>query len=141
MIKRLKETRLECEYTQKEMATFLNITQQTYSDYETGRTNPDIDTLLKIADRLSVTIDYLLGRSDDFGNVTIYHNTENVDSLSPDEQRVIERIRKNPPRNATEWIEFYTELPDYMQENIFAELKGMYLGYKATKQKRNKEQA
>lgn len=141
MIKRLKESRLECEYTQKEMAAFLNITQQTYSDYETGRTNPDIDTLTKIADVLNVTIDYLLGRADDFGNVTIYKNTENVDTLSPDEQRIIERIRKNPPHNATEWMELYAELPAYMQENIFAELKGMYLGYKATKERRNKEQA
>ncbi len=141
MIKKLKESRLECEYTQKEMAAFLNITQQTYSDYETGRTNPDIDTLTKIADVLNVAIDYLLGRADDFGNITIYKNTENVDTLSPDEQRIIERIRKNPPHNATEWIELYAELPDYMQENIFAELKGMYLGYKATKEKQTKEQA
>ena len=138
---RLKELRLENEKTQDEMAKILSISRQVYANYENEINEPSLEMLKKIGNYFECTIDYLLGRSDDFGNVTIYHNTENVDSLSPEEQRIIERIRKNPPHNATEWIELYTELPDYMQENIFAELKGMYLGYKATKQKQNKEQA
>lgn len=138
MIKRLRESRTESEYTQKQMASFLRITQQTYSDYETGRTNPDIDTLIKIADILNVSVDYLVGRADDFGNVAIYHNTEDTSSLSPDEQRLINKIRKTPPHNAMEWMELYSELPLYMQENIFSELKGMHLGYKASKAKKSK---
>ena len=45
MIKRLKELRLEKGYNQKYFAERLNITQQTYSDYETGRTNHTPETL------------------------------------------------------------------------------------------------
>ena len=71
MINRLKELRIERGFTQKEIATKLNLTQQTYSDYETGRTNPDIEMLILIGDFLEVSIDYLLGREDDFGNVSI----------------------------------------------------------------------
>ena len=71
MIKRLKECRNDKGLSQKEIAKLLNITQQTYSDYETGRTNPDIDTLLSIAAILGCTTDYLLGRTDDFGNVSV----------------------------------------------------------------------
>ena len=131
MIKRLKETRIEKKLSQREIASLLNITQQTYSDYETGRTNPDIATLIKISDILEVSTDYLLERSDDFGVINVYHQTDNVAALSADEQRLIDVLRKNPPHNATDWLGLYTELPLYMQEKIFAELKGMHLGYKA----------
>lgn len=133
MIKRLKEVRLEKKKSQRNMADFLNITQQTYSDYETGRTNPDIDTLSKIADFLETTIDYLVGRSDDFGAVTIYANTDNLSSLSIEEQKVVDSMRKNPPLNATDWMALYAELPKYLQENLFAELKGAHLAFKTTK--------
>ena len=142
-MQRLRELRVENELTQKELAEKILLTQTTIGKYERDELEPSIDILIKLSNVFECSIDYLLGRSDDFGNITVYKNTENIDTLSPDEQRIIERIRKNPPHNATEWIELYTELPDYMQENIFAELKGMALGYKAmkTKENRNKEQA
>lgn len=133
MINRLKELRIEKKLSQKIIAAHLNITQQTYSDYETGRTNPDIDTLILISDILETSIDYLLGREDDLGSINIYPATDPVNSLSGEEQKIIDFIRKNPPRHATEWISLYTELPPYMQESIFAELRGMHLGYKAAK--------
>ncbi|MDR1410350.1 MAG: helix-turn-helix domain-containing protein [Oscillospiraceae bacterium] len=40
----------------------LAIVQGTYSGYETGEHNPDIDVLVKIADILQPSTDYLLGR-------------------------------------------------------------------------------
>ena len=67
----LKIARLEAGFTQKHIATLLNISQQTYSDYENGRTEPDFETLKNIADILKTSVDYLLGRSDDLGNVTV----------------------------------------------------------------------
>ena len=60
MIKELREDR---NYTQKEFAEILNITTGCLSKYETGRTQPPIDMLIKIADTLNVTIDYLVGRN------------------------------------------------------------------------------
>lgn len=58
----IKELREEKNYTQKEFAEILNITTGCLSKYETGRTQPSIDMLIKIADTLNVTIDYLVGR-------------------------------------------------------------------------------
>lgn len=86
MIKRLRDLRLDKNFTQKSFAALLNLTQQTYSDYETGRTNPDLDTLTKIADFLGVSIDYLLGRSDDFGIISI--NNEMNDYTAEERQLV-----------------------------------------------------
>ena len=90
MINRLKEIRLEKKLTQKEIAIKLNITQQTYSDYETGRTDPDIETLILIGDILETRIDYLLGRVDDFGNV---HVQGTAPQLTADENELLDIFR------------------------------------------------
>ena len=94
MINQLKELRLEKKLTQKEIAIKLNITQQTYSDYETGRTDPDIETLILIGDILETRIDYLLGREDDFGNV---HVQGTAPQLTAAERKLLEDFRSLTP--------------------------------------------
>lgn len=49
--------------TQKQMASILNLTQKSISTYENGLTEPDISTMIKIADYFDVTLDYLLDRT------------------------------------------------------------------------------
>lgn len=48
---------------QKELASHLNVSIATISNYENGVHHPDLDTLCQIADYFGVTTDYLLGRS------------------------------------------------------------------------------
>ena len=40
------------------------IDQKTLSNYETGKTQPDMSALIRLADFFHVSIDYLVGRSD-----------------------------------------------------------------------------
>lgn len=61
---RLKELRKEENLTQKELADKLNTTNSSVCDWECGRTEPDLSTLVKIADYFDVCADYLLGRTD-----------------------------------------------------------------------------
>lgn len=61
---RLKYQRKTRGINQAEMALRLGMTRQGYSHYETGRNEPDHNTLSKIADILNCSIDYLLGRED-----------------------------------------------------------------------------
>lgn len=61
---RLKLLRKQFGLTQKEMASKLNIQRVTYSHYETGRSQPSIDTLIILASIFSCSIDYLVGISD-----------------------------------------------------------------------------
>ena len=61
---RLRQLRKEIDKTQRELAQDLHIPPSTYSDYERGRTKPDIDTLTRMAGFLGVTTDFLLGLSD-----------------------------------------------------------------------------
>ena len=62
--KNLKNERLACGYTQKEMAKKLGISFRTYQNYELTTQNnrePELETLCKISKILSVSTDYLLG--------------------------------------------------------------------------------
>lgn len=61
---RLKELRKESNKTQKELADYLNIKQNTYSQYENGQRQVPIEVLLRLADYFEVSVDYLLGRTD-----------------------------------------------------------------------------
>ena len=63
-IRRVKELRIESGFTQKQLAEKLNTTNSTVCDWEKGRSQPDLQTLAKIAKLFDVTTDYLLGLSD-----------------------------------------------------------------------------
>ena len=134
---RLKELRLERQLTQKQLAQKLGITQQTVGYYEQGINQPSHDMLIQMADFFECSTDYLLGRSDDFGNIVVYEQTDNIHSLSHEEQKIIDVLRKSAPIYPVDFITLYAELPTYMQEALFAELKGMNLGYKVSKKKAN----
>ncbi len=61
--KRLKNLREDNDKMQKELAIYLNITQQQYSLYERGIREIPIDLLIKLADFYNVSIDYILERT------------------------------------------------------------------------------
>lgn len=57
---RLKELRKSKSLNQSQVANAIGISQRTYSNYEIGTREPDINTIIKLADYFNVTIDYLL---------------------------------------------------------------------------------
>lgn len=61
---RLKELRRARGLSQVALAKELNLTQQAVGKWETGRSQPDPDTLRRLADFFDTTVDYLLDRSD-----------------------------------------------------------------------------
>ena len=63
--KRLKEARAELKYSQKYVAEKLYISQQAYAKYETGAAKPNPDMLLRIAELFNVSVDYLVGMTDE----------------------------------------------------------------------------
>lgn len=136
---RIKELRAEKDLTQRELAEKINSTSKNIWAYENNVAIPPLDVLTRLADFFDCSIDYVSGRSDDVGNATVYRQTEDLNSLTAQEQKIIDVIRKTTPTNSNEWITMYAELPRYMQESIFAELKGMYLGYSVSKSKKLKE--
>jgi len=61
---KLNKARKNCGYTAQEMADLLGIGLRSYRAYESGDREPHFDNLVKIADYLDVSLDYLLCRDD-----------------------------------------------------------------------------
>lgn len=87
----LKELRIKNKMYQKDVAKILGIERTTYVKYETGVTEPDIKTLIKLADIFNVTLDYLLGRETS-GNIS----RADESPLTGKELALISAYRNNP---------------------------------------------
>lgn len=61
--KNLKSIREDNDIKQKDIASYLNVSQNTYSQYETGVISLTADVLVKLADYYNVSVDYLLDRT------------------------------------------------------------------------------
>ena len=62
---RLKDIREDRDLKQQEIASYLHIKQNTYSQYENGHRQIPIDLLIKLSEYYKTSVDYLLGVSDD----------------------------------------------------------------------------
>ncbi|WP_139994482.1 helix-turn-helix domain-containing protein [Kurthia sp. Dielmo] len=106
-----KALRTEKKLSQQELADQMQINRSTYARYETSQTQPDFETLAKLARFYDVSIDYLLGHSDTKHTYTALTPTqksildffENSPSLSFDETEA-ETLQK-----ALEDLETYYE--------------------------------
>ncbi|MBT9282088.1 MAG: helix-turn-helix domain-containing protein [Hydrogenibacillus schlegelii] len=114
---RLVHLRKSRGLTQQEIADKLKISRSTYAQYELGRRRPDYETLLGLANIFNVSIDYLLGRTDDPQPPSSAQTPEKrsdssppsrpkdpyqqmideaIEQLEPEERRIIEKIRSMP---------------------------------------------
>lgn len=99
----LKKERKKMKLSQEELASKLGIGKTTICNYETGVRNPDSNMLVKIANVLNVTTDYLLGFDKSYQPDPTLHYSGNkrimsaIDTLSnsdisDDDLNVIEAV-------------------------------------------------
>lgn len=62
---RIRTLREDKDLTQKNLASYLGCTQQTYSRYETGELEPSLTVLIKLGVFYNASIDYIIGLTDD----------------------------------------------------------------------------
>lgn len=104
----LKEERLQLGLNQVEFAKIFNVTKQTVSNWENGNRNPDSATLSKIADYFSVSVDYLLGRTNEKNsNINKIELNKNITTISAHR---IDGGCDNLPDEAIEKINDYIEM-------------------------------
>jgi len=65
ILKRLYELRRDSNKTQQDIASYLNVKQNTYSQYENGQRQLSIDVLIKLAQYYNVSTDYILNLTDE----------------------------------------------------------------------------
>ena len=63
MYPRIRDLREDKDLTQQALAQLLNVSQTTYSRYESGTLDIPTASLIKLADFYRVSVDYLLGRT------------------------------------------------------------------------------
>ena len=61
---RLQQLRKDANLKQSDLAKILNTTQRRISHLESGRIEPDLNTLVDIAKHFNITLDYLVGVTD-----------------------------------------------------------------------------
>lgn len=92
---RIRELRLARKWTQSELADKLGLDRTTISKWERhGGSEPDADTIKKLADIFEVTSDYLLGRSIDPNTSELPETvapflSEGFDELSPEAKQEV----------------------------------------------------
>lgn len=64
---RLYDLRTENNFSQRDMAKQFHISQATYHNWETGVTQPSVEQLIALSSFFGVSVDYLIGNSDDGG--------------------------------------------------------------------------
>ncbi len=86
---RLKELRCEKGVTITQVARSCKVSIQCISSLEMGKRNPTGSTIAMLADYFGVSADYLLGRSDDFGYVTV-QSSPTVPALAEDQKQLLD---------------------------------------------------
>jgi len=62
---RIRDLREDNDLYQRDLAKVLHCSQQTYSDYECGKTDVPSEVLIALADYYKTSVDYILGRKDE----------------------------------------------------------------------------
>ena len=62
---RLRDLREDRDFTQREVAQYLNIRQNTYSQYENGQRQLPLDVLISLAKFYQTSTDYILGLTEE----------------------------------------------------------------------------
>ena len=65
LAKRLRDCRRKNGYTQREVAIYCDITEKAYQNYEVARQEPKLSIITRIAAFYKVSLDYLVGLTDD----------------------------------------------------------------------------
>lgn len=90
MLKNLKLLRELTAVSQKQVAQAIGVSQQSINKYENHNIEPDIETLIRIADFFDTSVDYLVGHTAirrKIENVTLYE-------LNAEERKLVDKYRK-----------------------------------------------
>ena len=84
---RLKELRKDANLTQEQLAEQLGLKYFNIGDWERGKCEPCVNDLIKLSQVFGVSVDYLIGNSEDF---TTTLPTPSVSVLSKREEKLLE---------------------------------------------------
>lgn len=107
---RIRELRTERGISQKELAEYLGVRQNTLSTWETGRYEPDNEMLQRISQYFNVSIDYLVGAipvdipTPEIGLLGILRLNRFVEQLSAEQGEKLTMIAQSMVANGKAWL-------------------------------------
>ena len=112
MVNRIKELRTSISLTQSELGKVIGVNQSAIGKYERGELEPNIETIQKLADFFECSTDYLLGRSDDLGVISISSQKQNAAELTPEGSELLDLfngLEKEYRAQVLEYVRFIAE--------------------------------
>ncbi len=100
LMNRIRELREERCLTQKDLADALGTERYVVSNWEQGRTEPNVAQLKALANFFETSLDYVTGRSDELGVVEIQN------TLSPDRKELLALYDKLSPNGKSQLVGF-----------------------------------
>lgn len=108
---RLRELMTEKEVNQVQLAKEIDFSQRSISMWLLGQAEPRETALRRLSQFFGCSVDYLLGRSDDFGNVVVSESNE----ITPEEKELLTLFRSLPNirrKTVMDSIRFMSESPE-----------------------------
>jgi transcriptional regulator with XRE-family HTH domain len=108
--KRIKMARADLEITQESLAKRLGVARATVASWETGRRDPDTDTLYKISSICNVSVDWLLGKE-------LPEEIDLVDILEKQNIKVTAGNRFLTPEERVKMLEVLDAAPAFLNKD------------------------
>ncbi len=105
---RVKDLREERQLSRAQLAKIVGSCERNVGRWENGESEPSCNFLIKLADYFNVTIDYIVGREDDFGNAV---NANEKDDKPPTRERQV--------------LALYSKLDESQQQDVLTMLKAL----------------
>lgn len=108
---RIKNIREERGFKQGQLADHIGISRQSMSNYESGKSSPDVTVVVKLAEAFNCTTDYLLGLAE--------HSNEKRRQEYDEELRILTRsINKLPESLRVDWLELFAGIAENMSQDL-----------------------
>ena len=99
---KLQELRTQAGLTQRELAEKIGVKNYTVANWEQNRTEPAIKDLVDLANFFEVSVDYLIGRESELGQIIVFKNLTDsqielltlFEQFSADKKEVILKLLK-----------------------------------------------
>lgn len=105
--KRIREVRMKRDFTQEELGDLVGVSKASICGYERGTRTPTLDTLMVLADVLSVDFSYLLGSE---SYIVAEDDEEYGMNIAKEELELIKKLRNYP--------DIYNKLLEDFDRNI-----------------------
>lgn len=108
---RIKTIREERGFKQGQLADYIGISRQSMSNYESGKSSPDVTVVVKLAEAFDCTTDYLLG-------LTEHSNNEKRQEYDEELMILSKSINKLPESHRVPWMELFSEIAENMNRDL-----------------------